>query len=49
MGKTRVQIDGSDIFIDGVRYKGTKGLWSLIMRKVPSDFSREDIISYSVS
>ena len=46
MGKKRVLIDGSDILIDGVRYGGTKGLWSLIMRKVPSDFSHEDMITY---
>ena len=46
MGKKRVQIDGPDILVEGRRYKGTKGLWSLIMRKVPSDFSREDMITY---
>ena len=46
MGKKRVQIDGPDILIDGTRYKGTKGLWSLIMRKAPSDFSRGDMITY---
>ena len=46
MGKKRVQIDGPDILVDGRRYKGTKGLWSLIMRKVPSDFSREDMVTY---
>ena len=46
MGKTRVQIDGSDILIDDTRYKGSKGLWSLIMRRVPSDFSHEDLITY---
>ena len=46
MGKKRVQIDGSDILIDGARYKDNKGLWSLIMRRVPSDFSREDLITY---
>ena len=46
MGKKRVQIDGPDILVDDRRYKGTKGLWSLIMRKAPSDFSREDMITY---
>ena len=46
MGRKRIQIDGPDILIDGTRYKGTKGLWSLIMRKVPSDFSRGDMITY---
>ena len=46
MGRKRVQIVGPDILVDGRRYKGTKGLWSLIMRKVPSDFSREDMLTY---
>ena len=46
MGRKRVQIEGPDILIDGRRYKGTKGLWSLIMRKVPADYSREDMITY---
>ena len=42
----RVQIDGSDILIDSARYKGTKGVWSLIMQRVPSDFSHENLITY---
>ena len=46
MGRKRVQIEGPDILVDGRRYNGTKGLWSLIMRKVPKDFSREDMIVY---
>ena len=46
MGRKRVQIDGPDILVDGRRYKGTKGLWSLIMRKVPKDFTREDMFVY---
>ena len=46
MGKKRVQIDGPDILVDGRRYEGTKGLWSLIMRKVPHDFTREDMFAY---
>ena len=46
MGKKRIHIDGSDILIDDTRYKGSKGLWSLIMRRVPSGFSHEDLITY---
>ena len=46
MGKKRVQIEGPDILVDGRRYNGTKGLWSLIMRKVPHDFTREDMFAY---
>ena len=46
MGKKRVQIEGPDILVDGRRYNGTKGLWSLIMRKVPHEFTREDMFVY---
>ena len=44
--KKRVQIEGADILVDGRRYNGTNGLWSLIMRKVPHDFTREDMFVY---
>ena len=38
--------DGSNLVIDHKEYIGTKGLWALIMKKHPTDYSREDLITY---
>ena len=46
MGDKYVHVIGPDLVIDRKKYIGTKGLWSLIMRKTPTDYSREDLITY---
>ena len=35
-----------DIIVDDKTYKGTPGLWSLIMLKTPTDFNEEDMEEY---
>ena len=35
-----------DIIVDGKTYKGTPGLWSLILLKRPTDFNEEDMEEY---
>ena len=45
MGDKYVQVDGADLIVDGKRYIGTQGLWSLIMRKNPEDYSHEDLMT----
>ena len=46
MGDKYVHVEGSDLVIDHKRYIGTPGLWSLIMKKHPSGYTREDLTTY---
>ena len=46
LGDKYVHVKGSDLVIDHKRYIGTKGLWSLIMKKHPTGYSHEDLITY---
>lgn len=50
LGDSEVDIDGNDLIIDGDRYPGSPGLWSLITSKRPLDgsYNEEDLESYSV-
>ena len=48
MGNKIVDINGNDIIIEGTRYKGTPGLWTLIMFRKPNKtlYDKEDIDTY---
>ena len=46
MGDKYVHVKGSDLVIDHKKYIGTQGLWSLIMRRHPADYSHDDLITY---
>ena len=48
IGKTHVVDDNNDIYIKdtGERFKGTPGLWELIMSKYPTGFNEEDKDEY---
>ena len=48
MGNKKVTFDNSsNIYIDGVRYEGTLGLWSLIMLKEPPEWEdKRDLANY---
>ena len=47
MGNKRVRFDkSSNIIVDGIMYKGTWGLWRLIMMKKPSKAEQEDMYNY---
>ena len=46
MGNKYVHIKGSDLVVDHQKYIGTKGLWSLIMKRHPEGYSRDDLITY---
>ena len=47
MGDKRITVDGkSNINVDDVTYKGTPGLWSLIMLATPKDYTQEDFKNY---
>ncbi|XP_063418032.1 uncharacterized protein LOC134700582 [Mytilus trossulus] len=46
IGNLPVTFDGDDIFIDGERYKGTPGLWELMVMKQPEDFEVDDLHTY---
>ena len=47
MGDKEVVIDeSSNIHVDGVDYKGTLGLWMLVMLSSPKDYTSEDLANY---
>ena len=47
MGDKYVRIvKESDLVVDHKKYIGTKGLWSLIMRKRPIDYTPDDLATY---
>ena len=46
IGSLPVTFDGDDIIIDDERYKGTPGLWELMVLKNPKDFDVEDLHTY---
>jgi hypothetical protein len=46
MGNKIVQLEGDDIVVDGNTYKGTPGLWSLILLKVPKGYTPDDMKEY---
>ena len=47
IGSKLVTFDGDDIFVDGVRYKGTPGLWELLVKKRPETFEPSDLDNYA--
>ena len=47
MGNKRVTFDkASNIYVDGVKYEGTGGLWKLIMTKKPIGYKPKDMTAY---
>ena len=48
IGDKKVDIKDNDIIIDGIPYKGTDGLWELIMKDEPQEgiYTEEDYLKY---
>ena len=46
MGNKVIKISGDDIVVDGVTYKGTPGLWSLILLKNTKKYTAKDMENY---
>ena len=48
IGKTHVIIKDNDIIMasDGTTLKGTPGIWELIMKKIPTNYTTEDFDNY---
>ena len=48
IGNKKVDIKDDDIIIDGITYKGTDGLWELIMKDEPQEgiYTDEDFLNY---
>lgn len=46
IGNSRLDIDGSDIIIKKKRYRGTLGLYELLFKKNPTNFTKEDAENY---
>ena len=47
MGDKEVLVDeSSNIHVDGIEYKGTPGLWMLVMLSSPKDYANEDLVNF---
>lgn len=46
VGDSELNINGSDIIIQGKRYKGTRGLYELLFKKHPSNYTKDDETIY---
>lgn len=46
IGDSRMDIEGPDIIIKKKRYRGTHGLYELLFKKKPKNFTREDAENY---
>lgn len=46
IGDSRMEIDGSDIIIKNRRYKGTPGLYELLFKKYPQNYTQKDKETY---
>lgn len=46
IGDSRLDIDGSDVIVKKKRYRGTHGLYELLFKKKPTNFTREDVENY---
>lgn len=48
IGDTNVEIDGDDFIIDGVRYRGSPGLYELMFLKIPNEkiYTQQDLNAY---
>ena len=46
IGDKPIIIKGDNIIIEGVEYRGTPGLWELIMSEQPQNFTEEDFVNY---
>jgi hypothetical protein len=46
IGDKPVKIDGNDLIISNQKYEGTKGLWSLLTKKEPNNYSQDDLENY---
>lgn len=46
IGDSQVYIDGSDIVLKNKKYKGTTGLYELLFKKNPNNYTQDDVINY---
>ena len=46
MGDAFVEISDNNIIVNGRQFKGTPGLWQLIMLNIPENYTKEDAIQY---
>lgn len=46
IGDKQIEVVDNDIFIDNKPYKGTSGVWNLLMMKKPDDFTSSDYEIY---
>ena len=42
IGDKEVEVVDNDIYIDNRQFKGTEGIWNLLMQKEPTDYTLED-------
>ena len=44
--KKILTVDYNNIIVDGEKFRGTPGLWELIMEDIPRNFTKEDMDEY---
>jgi len=47
LGNANFETDGNAMIINEKRYEGTKGLWELVMKKNPENYTTDDLKTYS--
>ena len=46
LGNKEVKIENNNVILDGIEYKGTPGLWDLLMLNTPTNFEDSDLTEY---
>lgn len=46
LGNKEVKIENNNVILDGIEYKGTPGLWDLLMLNTPNNFEESDLTEY---
>lgn len=46
LGDAKFEVDGRDIVVHGIKFKGTPGLYDLIFKKIPVEHTNNDLTNY---
>ena len=41
-----VKIENNNVILDGIEYRGTPGLWDLLMLNAPKNYKEDDLTEY---
>ena len=46
LGNKEVKIENNNVILDGIEYRGTPGLWDLLMLNTPKNYKEDDLTEY---